>query len=503
MTGLRQFQLLALFSAALAMGACSGPTEVASPGEGNFGGGPLPPPPPPPPPPPGGAPDTCPTGFANVGTVAGGSLRNCQIPNLITGNFTIPQVDNVVYSLSNRTDVGVDRGGDALNPVGQQGILTIEPGVTIFGSSGADFLVVNRGSQIFAVGEEDNPIVMTSKQSVEGTTTIDSIGQWGGLVILGRANITNCPGATPAAIYGTPACQAIVEGTNALYGGNNNADNSGSLQYFRVMHSGFEVVTDVELNGITLAGVGAGTIIDHVQVHNSSDDGIEWFGGTVNAKHLVFTGIDDDSMDTDNGFDGAIQFVLTVQRETRGDHAIEASMAALAAAAGFPERVSNPALGNFTFVGRVGTNGDGDIHLNTGTQFRLYNGVVTRSNICVDIDQPDTSGTNAIFRSVFLSCPTSFDPDVDGAGPEEATIFTASGDPNNVAGGVSTLTDTFVNGGNEDGVVAVDYTTLADAEMTPAQKSFMEVVDYIGAVEDASDDWWDGWTCGLTAADPC
>ena len=142
------------------------------------------------------------------------------------------------YSINGRIDVGVDCGGDASTCAGTYGGLTIEPGVRLYGSSGLDYIVVNRGSQIFAVGTPSSPIVFTSRQGIEGTAGIDSIGQWGGLVILGRANITNCGGATPSAIYGTPACQATVEGTAALYGGNSNTDNSGSLRYVRVQHSG-------------------------------------------------------------------------------------------------------------------------------------------------------------------------------------------------------------------------------------------------------------------------
>ena len=204
----------------------------------------------------------------------------------------MPYVDGVLYSISGYTRVGEDVGGDAANPRANQrsATLTIEPGVTIFGSSGQDALVINRGSRINAVGEKTKPIVFTSRQSVEGTTNVDSIGQWGGLVLLGRAPTANCIGSvTP----GTAACEAEVEGvTGAYYGGNAPGDSTGTLKYVRVMHSGFEVLPNVELNGITLAGLGSGTSIEYVQVHNSSDDGFEWFGGTVNNRYLVATGND-------------------------------------------------------------------------------------------------------------------------------------------------------------------------------------------------------------------
>src|SRR3546814_412825 len=201
--------------------------------------------------------------------------------------------------------------------------------------------MVNRGSQIFAEGTATEPVVFTSRQSIEGTTDIDSIGQWGGLVLLGRAAISTCPGTSQP---GSATGEAQVEGANGFYGGNDDADNTGVLKYVRVMHSGFEVLPDVELNGITLAGLGSGTTVEYVQVHNSSDDGFEWFGGTVNGKYLVGTGNDDDTFDTDSGFRGGIQFGLVVQRAGGGDRMNEMSSQDL------PYR-SMPNLANVTFVG--------------------------------------------------------------------------------------------------------------------------------------------------------
>jgi len=508
MTGLRKLRIVLALGAAFMVAGCSGADEVASPGEGIFndpggsgssgGNAPLPP----------GTPAAdCPAGFSNVGLVANDTLRNCQLPSLISGNLTVPLRAGTVYSVSGRVDVGVDRGGDSNNPVGTFGNLTVEAGVRVFGSAGLDYIVVNRGSQIFAVGTPTSPVVFTSRQSVEGTTGVDSIGQWGGLVMLGRANITNCPGATgadQAGLYGQPGCHATVEGTNAEYGGNQNADNSGTLRYVRVQHSGFQILPNQELNGITLAGVGSGTTIDHVQVHNSSDDGVEMFGGTVNIKYLVLTGNDDDNIDTDQGYNGAIQFVILVQRANGGNRTIESSMASLAATIppqDFPARRTNPVVANFTFVGSSASTAADGLTINTGSRFRLYNGVATTAHAtapCLDID--NTADSTATFRSVFMSCPVSFAPDVDTI--EESVTFGA-GTNNNTAGGTSTLTNTFVNGANETAVTPVTYAALADAELPPAHKAFLTTVTYIGAVKDAADTWWQGWTCGLAAGSTC
>ena len=177
---------------ALTFAGCGGGADnVASPGEGAFppGGGTNPPGGGTNNPPPGQAAADCPTGFANVGTVANGTLRACQLPQKIVGNLLVPLRAGTIYALSGRTDVGDDRGADPNNPVAgaQQGILTIEAGVRIYGSGGLDYLNVQRGSQIFAEGTPTNPIIFTSRSNVDGNSGADLIGQWGGIVIAGRA----------------------------------------------------------------------------------------------------------------------------------------------------------------------------------------------------------------------------------------------------------------------------------------------------------------------------
>ena len=161
--------------AATGVAACSGSDGVASPGEGVFV--PSPPPAPPAPPvlppvsPPTGPAADCPTGFINAGVVA--SQRNCQLPAVITGSLSVPLRAGTIYSLSGRTDVGIDLGADPAAPLagGAQGILSIDPGVTIFGSGTLDYLLVNRGSRINAIGSAAQPIVFTSRQGIEAAIT--------------------------------------------------------------------------------------------------------------------------------------------------------------------------------------------------------------------------------------------------------------------------------------------------------------------------------------------
>ena len=176
--------LLMAFGAAMALAGCgNGADSVVSPGAGAFPPAPAPAPPPPPPPPttppPTSGPATsCPTGLTNIGTVANGTLRACQLPSRIVGNLVLSKLAGVAYTISGQTVVGDDMGGDAAAPVAgaQKGTLTIDPGVKLFGSAGADFLVVTRGSEIYAQGTATEPVVFTSKQSVEGQTSTDSIG---------------------------------------------------------------------------------------------------------------------------------------------------------------------------------------------------------------------------------------------------------------------------------------------------------------------------------------
>ncbi len=483
--------LLITSLSAIALASCGGGADnVASPGEGAFppangggtgGGDPITPAP-------GQAAVDCPTGFANVGTVAGGTLRACQLPSLITGNLVVPLRAGTIYAISGRTDVGTDRGADPNAPIAgsQQGILTIEAGVRLFGSGGLDYLNVQRGSQIFAEGTATNPIVFTSRSNVEGTTGADTIGQWGGIVLAGRAPIASCPaGVTPP----NAACVATFEGGVSLYGGNSVTDNSGRLRYVQIRYPGFEVQPNRELNGLTLLGVGSGTVVENIQVHNSSDDGIEFFGGTVNAKHIVITGADDDSFDTDEGYRGNVQFAIVRQRANGGDRPFEQSSVGVQAAYN-----SRPNFSNVTVIGTT-REGGGDIQvMNTGTGGRYMNSIyysARASAACLDVDTPSTQAAAPRWDSVVFACPIAFRDDSDITAAQVKALFDVG--TNNAIGFTSTLNG-FVNGANE-----AARTPFAAATVNP----FFVNTTYIGAVRDANDTWWQGWTCGLAAGSSC
>lgn len=490
--------MLAVAASALALAACGGSAEVASPGEGGFGNGGS------------GGGDTgggggngqaaadCPTGFSNVGTIANNSLRVCQLPSQINNNLTVPLRAGTIYSISGRTSVGVDMGLAPGSTTGTQGILTIEAGVKLFASGGGDYLIINRGSQIFAEGTASNPIIFTSRQNIEGSTGENSHGQWGGIVIAGRAPQAGCQLTAPV------TCTGQVEGTDAFYGGNTPADNSGRLRYVQIRYSGFEIATGNELQALTLAGVGSGTTIEYVQSHNSSDDGIEIFGGNVNLRHIVITGADDDAFDTDTGWRGGAQFGIVTQRAPNAtSRSAGFEFSAAPAATPLASRyISQPKIANWTMVGRDSpTDAHTVAHFDTGTKASVVNSVFTSvagsKAGCLDIADADTATSGPVFHSVFMSCEISYRAN---NAARSAGVFTAG--TNNVAKGSSTLTApsgasitnqvlSFINGANETAVTPYKASTI---------HSFFTDTSYIGAVKDANDTWWRGWTCGLTDA---
>jgi len=184
--------------------------------------------------------------------------------------------------------------------------LTIEPGTIIKGEkSSKGTLIITRGSKINATGTVDKPIVFTSAQTAGGR----SQGDWGGLIILGKAPVNQ--GNDVKIEGGLTAPTGVTDDKPYIYyGGTDAADNSGVIKYVRIEFAGIAFSPDNEINGLTLGGVGTGTTIDYVEVYRSGDDSFEWFGGTVNAKHLLSIASFDDDFDTDFGYSGKVQFAL-------------------------------------------------------------------------------------------------------------------------------------------------------------------------------------------------
>lgn len=209
-------------------------------------------------------------------------------------------------------------------------VLTIEAGTVIKSNPGtgslATALIIARGAKIIAEGTADAPIIMTS---ISDNITSGSIlspnltdadnALWGGLIILGKAPVSVADGDTEGQIEGIPADDLF-----GRYGGDDAEDNSGVIQYLSVRHGGALIGADNEINGITFGGVGNGTLVENIEVVANLDDGVEFFGGTVNVKNLVVANGEDDGIDIDQNYSGTITNAFVIQSgATAGDNALE------------------------------------------------------------------------------------------------------------------------------------------------------------------------------------
>ena len=418
----------------------------------------------------------CPTGTAAISSV-NGSNTTCEISGTISSDLTLTA--NNVYALDGAVFVGGDKTDSA--------ILTIEAGTTIYGRSGSDYLVVSRDSEIQANGTASAPITFTSSQDMEGTET--GAGQWGGIVLLGNATSNKCP-------TDGSDCALQIEGAQdgAVFGGTDDADSSGTLRYVVVKHAGYEIAPDNELNGITFGGVGSGTKVEYIQVHENADDGIEFFGGTVSAKYVVLTSNKDDSVDWDNGFRGNLQYVLVKHDPTNGEanRGIEGDNDGST-----PNKLpqSNPSIANMTIIGNTFDTADKDsegVYLREGSKAQLHNFVITGPTgmgECLELEAGLTvdqakSGDTVMSNSV-IACDEAFKGTKDSSDTafDLMSWFTNDNTENSTAANTSAVLD---------GIFTIDTTTPKDF----TGNSFFENADHVGAVTEAKN-WTAGWTVGL------
>ncbi|WP_338242896.1 hypothetical protein [Aurantiacibacter hainanensis] len=437
-----------------------------------------------------------PAGLADEGTITGpeGEWRVCATPQRFTADTTLPRIDGLLYRLAGQVSVGTDGGptADGNNP---DVTLTIEPGVIIY-ASGSSFLNVERGNNIDAVGTVNQPIIFTSRDNVLGLNNADSSGQWGGVVLSGTAPVTDCrqSGATP----GTVNCDRLVEGSaqDNLFGGASPNDSSGTLSYVQIRYSGFVLSGDSELQSLTTGGTGNNTELSFIQSVNSSDDGVEFFGGEVNISNLIVAGAEDDSLDSDTGVKLNAQYVLVAQRAGAGDAIIEAD-SDNGLYQQTPRQETN--LVNATLIQRK--DDDQVVRIRGAADYLIANSVIIDASAagtpCIRIDQTETIATSGQpdengaprFESVALDCQTNFRDGSDGVSAADAEAAFDAG-AGNTKDFTNTIQNGYLNGANEDG-----YTPIFDAT---ALSSFFETVTFIGAVS-AANDWTQGWTCDSSA----
>jgi hypothetical protein len=374
------------------------------------------------------------TAIITANVAFGGGQIQVILSGDITANRTLSNdsiylIDGFVYVKNNAT-------------------LTIEAGTIIRGVSGnRSTLIITRGSKIYANGTKNQPIVFTSDQAAGNRNP----GDWGGIVILGKAKInraadcTTCPGAAVAA--GEAGVQTNIEGDldnasgDGLYGGTDDTDNSGSLTYVRIEYAGVIITSGNEINGFTLGAVGSGTTINHIQVSYANDDSYEWFGGTVSAKNLISLGAIDDDFDTDFGFTGKIQFAVAQRDSNNYDTGSGPTTNSFESDNDGGPTYNNPrtapVFSNVTVVGP------------------LANGVaLAQSNSFQNAARLRRNTLTSVFNSVFMGFPTGIL--VDGAGSTAAYLGDTLRLKNNISAG-ATVSDIRSTVGASDVLVKTKF----------------------------------------------
>ena len=391
------------------------------------------------------------------------------------------------------------------------GVLNIEAGTVIQGKvnaagSNPASLIITKGAKIFAEGTAMEPIIFTSEID-NGAITLDQTDRklWGGLIILGSGNI-----ARPGNIE---FVEGIPNETRTEYGGGTNPDDtesSGVLKYVSIRHGGAELAPGDEINGLTLGGVGSGTVLDYIEVYANSDDGIEWFGGTAQVKHLVSAFCGDDGMDYDFGWRGKGQFWLVVQDADLAGNAGEHDGAKPDGEAPF----SKPTISNATYIGSgVGASASNEFALlfrdNAGGTYSnsIFTGFKDRAISIEDLpDDPNgnvDAYQNLINGDLVISNNIWFD---FGAGSTLNDIVDVYADGNDANS--SAVIDHLSNNGNTivdpmlcgisrtaDGnfIPTLEAESPALEGATVPTDDFFQQVTYKGAF-DQTTNWAAGWT---------
>ncbi|ARS37295.1 hypothetical protein [Pontibacter actiniarum] len=380
--------------------------------------------------------------------------------------------------------------------------LTIEPGTVIKAKPGtgenASALIVARGGKIMAQGTAEKPIIFTALE--DDVTRIDDMpldatGKWGGVILLGKATINKAGGE--GAIEGIP-----TEEKRGVYGGTNDADNSGVFKYVSIRHAGTVIGANNEINGLTMGGVGSGTTIEYVEVYSNQDDGFEWFGGTVNTKYLVSAFNDDDQFDYDQGWRGNNQFWFGIYRENAGGTGGEFDGGSK------PDDAvpfSIPTISNATIIGGKTLASQNAVMLVDNAGGKIYNSIFAdfAGGIVVE-DLADASvgdsrqrleaGDLLFKNNIFTNVNNNTFEGITSVEPNQGYLLehlkasannnTVTPDP--VLAGISRQNNKALNPLPATGSIALTGGAV------PSNGGFFKSVDYIGAF--GTDNWMKGWT---------
>lgn len=437
----------------------------------------------------------CPAGTTEV------EANVCRLPSQVSTDLRL--IAGNEYQMQGRTIVGngncqlVDTNTCSSGASVQNVTLTIDAGVEIKGMPSSDPLTaavldVNRGSQLIARGTRSAPIIFSSAD--EG---YDGSGEWGGIQLSGYA---------PHNVCADVPCNVDGEGGVNFVGGEDPTDSSGVMTYVIITEGGTEISTGDEINGLSLNAVGSGTELDFIQINDNLDDGIEYYGGTVNTKHLVVTGAGDDSVDWDEGFQGNLQYVLVKQTPNSEGEAFEMDTEGTLA------WLSKPTVVNGTVIADKAA-GEADFSLNfkASSAGFFHNMVVTVAAdtaatlaTCANIidGAEGNVNTSLVFNNWIQDC-------ANGAGnggtlSNEASVGNAS-----VVVADAALDAILSSQAPEAaGITPIDWTVIESTFAVPNagsgdpqdfDASFFDATDYMGAVNpDQTDPWWAGWTLSGT-----
>ena len=424
------------------------------------------------------------------------SADTCELSGSINTDLTL--VAGNTYTLNGRVQVGNGSAdmatantlanGDTLTTP----TLTIEPGVQVKGLTASDgtfqtaaVLQINRGAKIMAVGTADEPIVFSSEDS-----DMVGPGEWGGVIISGFGPHNTCS---------DDLCNITAEGGAGKFGqvdGSTPNDNSGMLKYVVITEGGYLINSDGdEINGLSLNGVGNGTMMEYIQVHDNSDDGIEFYGGNVNMKYAVVTAARDDSVDWDEGYQGNLQYVMVKQSPSGSGEAFEMDTQ------GADEPLSKPTVSNVTIIADKQANDDSYI-----MQFKAKSGGFFHNVVAtVAADSPNTFdtcarirggseanvGTSLVFNNWIQDCANA--PGDHGV-LATVDMSAASANVNAVFANLNSLGASTASSAILDAPLDWDAVNAAYGESV-ADAAYLDATNYIGAVDPAATTaWWDGWT---------
>lgn len=367
-------------------------------------------------------------GFSNRSTAAADYAASSLPVVTVSGDITsaVNWTSGNVYEISGVVTV---RSG---------GSLTIAPGtyikstVNVAGTPNGVLVVATDGT-INAVGNASNPIVFTSRYLLDGNNaTVGTPGDFGGVIILGDATVNTD--------LGTSNIEGLPENDSRYtFGGSDDLDNRGSFRFVRIEYAGFQLAPNIEVNGLTLGGVGSGTTINNVEVAWGLDDGFEFFGGTVSTSDLVAFSNDDDQFDFDLGYQGTLSRSIAIANKTSSHSASGgASDSNGAEIDNNPTTftatpVTHPIFDNVRIIGTLNTSGitapgfKNGITVRRGAQMDLINSIVTGYNIGLRIDANANPGNTYVENSSLHGFNTPFDP-FTGSAPNWIAAFSDAGD---------------------------------------------------------------------------